>query len=486
MFLAIDPTNPADRGQLAGLPDALRGRDFSDPQVRAAFIAYAKYLALNYKPAYLALGVEVDMFFNRRGDAAFRTFQSLYFEAYDAVKSVSPDTLVFPTFQYEDMIGLLAGTLPAWSLIDRFDPKIDLVAVSTFPGFVLNSINDMSEGYYDALLAHLPRPAAFVSVGWSSQTGETDQFNYLTRVLKAADAAKARLFVWYLARDPVQGPDESFGPLAQMGLQNVNGTPKTAWSTWRRAFDRPLIALDRNAERRGTIARVTRALALLAPFVLLLWLAPAAAAPDATTINGADLAHAVRLARADEDALIRRLAPPPRLDSKPAITGSSYVITSSYWDDVLRHGREDLARGADDADYFPSSGYVRAHQGVDDVWLVPRRASARDPRSLHTPDALRIAVREARRLRGAARRRGSRTDRRAGRRHDARCGTDNRLLGRRARRSLSARPYAGDTAARPANGRRRVVGLDNIHPGGRPVSAAAMGRPDARPARQVR
>ena len=47
LFLAIDPTEPGDRGRLVNLPDELRGRDFSDAGVRAAFIAYAKYLAFN-------------------------------------------------------------------------------------------------------------------------------------------------------------------------------------------------------------------------------------------------------------------------------------------------------------------------------------------------------------------------------------------------------------------------------------------------------
>jgi hypothetical protein len=138
LFLAIDPTDPADRGRLAALPDDLRGRDFTDNRVRSAFISYAKYLALNYKPTYLALGVEVDMFFNRRGDAAFRSFQSLYFEAYDAVKDVSADTLVFPTFQYENMQALLSlspPSQPTWALVSRFDPK--LRAVPSVPSRLL-------------------------------------------------------------------------------------------------------------------------------------------------------------------------------------------------------------------------------------------------------------------------------------------------------------------------------------------------------------
>src|SRR5215471_14063992 len=143
LFLAVDPTDPADRGQLYGLPDDLRGKDFSDSRIRSAFIAYAQYLALNYKPAYLALGVEMDLYYGRRGDGPFRNFQSVYFEAYDAVKRASPNTLVFPTFQYEDMIGVVTAsgqrTQPAWSLVNRFDPKIDMLAVTSYPSFLVKS-----------------------------------------------------------------------------------------------------------------------------------------------------------------------------------------------------------------------------------------------------------------------------------------------------------------------------------------------------------
>src|SRR5215213_4120512 len=35
LFLAVDATDPADRGQLNSLPDDLKGHDFSDPRVRS-------------------------------------------------------------------------------------------------------------------------------------------------------------------------------------------------------------------------------------------------------------------------------------------------------------------------------------------------------------------------------------------------------------------------------------------------------------------
>jgi hypothetical protein len=248
LFLAIDPTDPTDRGRLAGLPDDLRGRDFTDGRVRSAFVSYAKYLALNYKPAYLALGVEVDMFFSRRGDAAFRSFQSLYFEAYDAVKDVSPETLVFPTFQYENMQALIQfgqPAQPAWALVPRFEPKLDALAVSTFPGFAFPRTTDLPDGYYAELGRRFSKPIIFSSMGWTSGPSadgaslEGDQATFVRRALFQAEELGAQLVVWYLGRDVQDAPVPAFAPLATMGLRRADGGAKPSWLIWRTYFDRP-------------------------------------------------------------------------------------------------------------------------------------------------------------------------------------------------------------------------------------------------------
>jgi hypothetical protein len=251
-FLALDPTMPGDRSQLANLPEDLAGEGFTNQDVRAAFIAYAKYLALNYKPTYMALGVEVDMIYRGRGDGSFRNFLSLYFEAYDAVKSVSKATLVFPTFQYEDMLGLLntgSSTLPSWSLVNRFEPKIDLLAVSSYPSLVFSTVSDLPLDYYGALAGRLDRPVMFASVGWNSRPdgsasvdpSDSGQIAYLYRVLSAAENLKASALVWYLGRDPEAVP-AGFEPLARMGLHDAAGNPKTVWRIWMSALSRPWAA----------------------------------------------------------------------------------------------------------------------------------------------------------------------------------------------------------------------------------------------------
>jgi hypothetical protein len=244
LMLAIDPTLPANRGELAGLPSRFEGEGFANSDLRSAFISYAKYLALNYRPAYLALGVEVDLIFINRGDASFRNFVSLYFEAYDAVKEVSPETQVFPTFEYESVLGILdqPPSQPLWPLVARFQPKIDLLALSTFPRSVFGSLRAMPGDYFDAVEGRFDLPVAFYSVGWSSQTGastdEVSQLSFLLRMAAAADRLESPFLVWFQAHDLPSS--DSSDELSTMGLLDSLGGPKDALRVWLDQLARPL------------------------------------------------------------------------------------------------------------------------------------------------------------------------------------------------------------------------------------------------------
>ena len=249
LFLAIDATDPADRGQLNGLPENLKGHDFSDADIRSAFIAYAQYLALNYKPAYMALGVEMDLFYGRRGDGPFRNYQSVYFEAYDAVKRSSPGTMVFPTFQYEGMIGALRSgerAQVAWSLVNRFEPKIDALAVSSYPFLLYRTPEEIPANYYQALRGRLDRPIIFASIGWPANAEGLDQIqaeaaqaNFLRRALTDADMLRAAVVIWYLARDPTVNLGANFQPLSTVGLFAPDGRGRPGLQLWRLLVDRP-------------------------------------------------------------------------------------------------------------------------------------------------------------------------------------------------------------------------------------------------------
>jgi hypothetical protein len=250
VFFAIDPIETTEQGSvLAGLPADLRGSGFGDDRVRQAFLEYAQYVALNYRPRYLALGVEVNSY-ERQNPDDFAEFVSLYAEAYDAVKEQSPGTLVFPTFQLEDMSGRLAGgetQSSQWRVIDGFDAKMDLLAVSTYPGRVFDEPADIPSDYYRQLSAHTEKPVAIAEMGYATEpdsdgsesAGELRQAAFLDRVLQDADRIEMALAVWFVRQDPKYTGDPAISSLLQhMGLLRSDGSQKAAWSVWKDAEGR--------------------------------------------------------------------------------------------------------------------------------------------------------------------------------------------------------------------------------------------------------
>ncbi len=249
LFVAIDPTDSAQgRQRLAGLPSDLRDAGFADPKVRQAFITYARYIATNYRPAFLALGVEINSY-ERANQQDFERFVQVYHEAYAAVKEISPDTLVFTTFQLEEMQGLLPinnAQPPQWFLIKRFEPQLDILAVSTYPSTAYNSLDLLPAAYLAQLSNYTTKPIAIAGTGYPSETTGTNvpgspqqQTNYLRRVLDNAQQLAMPFVIWFVSQDPPLATDQSLARLQSMGLRSSDGGRKPAWDLWATAARRP-------------------------------------------------------------------------------------------------------------------------------------------------------------------------------------------------------------------------------------------------------
>jgi hypothetical protein len=247
-FIAIDPTGGAPAGELADLPEHMRGAGFADARVRNAFVRYAQYVAANYRPLFLALGVEVNAY-EAENPEDFEQFLTLYAEAYDAVKDISPDTIVFPTFQLEEMHGLLPlgePRAPQWSLIPRFAPRLDLVGLSVYPDSVFQDPQRVPREYLSRALDYADVPVAIAEMGYTSNTprqdvqGEDLQALFLARMLQDAERLRMPLAVWFVGQDPTFTGAPPFDQLAGLGLLSADGNDKRAWEVWQDSAQNPL------------------------------------------------------------------------------------------------------------------------------------------------------------------------------------------------------------------------------------------------------
>lgn len=249
LAVAIDPFDPAARGRLQGLPQKYAGRTLADGDLRKAFVADAVFVARTAKPAYLALGIEVNTTFERNPEG-YLAFVEAYREAYDAVKAVSPETKVFPGFQYEELLGILPDLPPhppRWQLFEAYGARIDLLAITTYPSFVYEVARKVPPGYYTEIAKQTKAPVAFLSAGFASAPGREnlnsstppEQRRYLQRLIEDADALASPFLIWYAGRDPRFAQSPPFDLLGSLGLRDAHNQAKEAWEAWETASNRP-------------------------------------------------------------------------------------------------------------------------------------------------------------------------------------------------------------------------------------------------------
>jgi hypothetical protein len=211
-----------------------------DGPTRERYKNSAAAFAGKYKPRYLALGIEVNVLYEK-SPGQFDEFVGLYHEVYAAVKEQSPGTMVFPVFQLEKMKGfgggLFGGTNdPAqaeWFLLDRF-PDADLIGFTTYPCLIYKDPSGIPPDYYSEIGRRTGKPVAFTEIGWHRRAGpagwessDAEQAGFVTAFFKGTGGLDCRLAIWSFLYD--QNVPE---PFSSMGLRNSDGSARPAWENW--------------------------------------------------------------------------------------------------------------------------------------------------------------------------------------------------------------------------------------------------------------
>lgn len=223
---------------------------FSDERIRNAYKNMAVRVAKDFKPVYLCLGVEVSAYYHEN-PADYEHFISLYNETYSRVKAVSPETIVFPTFHYEEFLGVLPWHShdPDWELIQKF--KMDAFAISTYP-YMVYSIEEIPKDYYTQIKNHTGLPLIIAESGFATACcgitikdlhgSEEAQEDFVLFLLENSKEMNTLLWCYWSLYDyePLSwaGTDKN-DVFNSIGLLYADGTPKPAFYIWVQIFKLP-------------------------------------------------------------------------------------------------------------------------------------------------------------------------------------------------------------------------------------------------------
>ncbi len=255
----IDPTNGLNRG--AEDPALVRlGRSISEPQVQAAYRAWAAAIDTIVHPDWLGLACETNLvrlaappsLYAALGTLARSTAESL--SAMHSRRPSLPRPVLYSSVQVETAWGRLGGGGAyvgiATDLADF--PFSQVLGLSSYPylgGFA--EPEEIPLDYFSRIATDAARPVMVVEGGWPTQsyatyvTSAAEQARWVRRQAQLLDAARA--IGWYglefadLALSQWPGTvDPSLRLFASIGFVDSALTPKPSLATWDSLFARPL------------------------------------------------------------------------------------------------------------------------------------------------------------------------------------------------------------------------------------------------------
>jgi len=220
--------------------------DIENPTFRRLWVAEARTIAKEFKPRYFSLGNEINSWYEFYPET-FASYVSLYKQAYDEIKKVSPQTKVFVVFSLSQMYGQHDSAKSHWKLIEMFEPQLDLVGFTTYPWHHFSDPTQIPDNYYKKLSLLTDRPIAFTEIGWVSDEGEgssqKEQAEFLLRFLELTKGINIEMVHWlFLHEQPLSGivGSVSRSATSTISLKQRDGRKKAIYDLWMDVKNLPL------------------------------------------------------------------------------------------------------------------------------------------------------------------------------------------------------------------------------------------------------
>jgi hypothetical protein len=222
--------------------------DWTNSEARAQYISMLVDFVTKYRPPYVFLGNEND-FYYESNTSDYAHWMIAYNAAYDAIKTVSEETLVGPVFNYEHLSGqgLLNGwNASYWEALDAHDfNKIDVIGLTLYPFFNYEDPALVPSDYLDPLVVKIgSKPIVITETGWPAEnlgnlnpqwsTTEENQVEYVSRLTALTAGKNVPVMNWLffngLEDDGSYSTEwKTFGSIS---VKNENGILYQVYDAW--------------------------------------------------------------------------------------------------------------------------------------------------------------------------------------------------------------------------------------------------------------
>jgi hypothetical protein len=253
IIVSIDPTNGLDRSAESPALVAA-GRSLAESEVRDLYRRFATAMDTIVRPDYIGLASETNLVRAIAPSAVYAAVVQAADSAAASVRAADPTAKLYTTIQVEVAWGRLSGGSFVGIDQDRADFSFaDAIGLSSFPflgGF--SDPDSIPTDYYSKLQegASTHLPLLVIEGGWPSvpagaavASTPAMQSRYLARHARILDAASALAWFQITFTDLDEAaygfPPGSLTPFANLGLVDVNLSPKPALDPWDAVFARP-------------------------------------------------------------------------------------------------------------------------------------------------------------------------------------------------------------------------------------------------------
>jgi hypothetical protein len=236
-------------------PAPWNGYALDSPQVKQAYLAYARKMVASFKPDYLLIGVEVNVLV-RNSPALWPAYVNLHRYVYQTLKAENPDLMIgvsvfcvpfFPQWSSQDnkpaQLAALADLLPYVDYLGfSLHPFMSSLLAESFPDDYLDQLFLLA-GDKPIAVTESSYPAQVWSADVSGVTltwngTEAKQLDFATKLLTAARKYSARYVIWFEIRDydalwnGVLHQDPGALTWRDTGLYDENGVVRSALVFW--------------------------------------------------------------------------------------------------------------------------------------------------------------------------------------------------------------------------------------------------------------